>query len=345
MSEERVSLRHIAEACGVSRNTVSLSLRNHPSISAKTKERVQEMALQMGYVPDPEMSKLMVHLGKRRKPAGILGELAYVSTINSENGGPTHIHYFNPAKAFLEANGYRLTPFLLHPAGHSAEELNRIFESRGICGAIIAPLGPDESEVKLDWSRLSGVAIGRRLTEPRLPHVDMDFYHAAFTCVERMSELGYAKIGAIIPGHYDLSVRYSATSGYAGAIFRLLGADPVVLDCNALNVPLSADLVRDWVNEHQIDAIVGYDFDFPEIRKISVSEPRMPGELGFAAVFFSEEGKSEMSGVFPDSTGVGEAAAAQLLGALRRTAYGAPQHRRVTLVEGVWHDGPTTRKH
>lgn len=344
MAGERISLRHIAEACGVSRNTVSLALRNHTSISEATRLKVHEAADRLGYVPDPEVSKLMVHLGKRKKPSGIVGEIAYVSTIASDDGGPTHLHYFEPAKAFLEANGYRLTPFLLHVEGHSEDELNDILESRGIEGVIVAPLPPDRSEVRLNWERLSGVAIGRRLTEPRLPHIDIDFYHSAYTCVKKLSELGYKRIGAAIPGLYDLSVRYSATSGYAGAMVSLGLGNPIVLDQQALGVPLTARLLKDWLKGNEIDAIVGYDFDLPEIKRLSRDGWHIPEELGFAAVFFTEEGKSEMSGVFPDSTGVGEAAAAQLIGAMRRTAYGAPRHSRVTLVEGLWQDGPTTRK-
>ena len=62
----RIGLRQIAEAAGVCLMTVSLSLRDSPKISVATRERVCRLAGQLGYRPDPELSRLMKHLRSSR---------------------------------------------------------------------------------------------------------------------------------------------------------------------------------------------------------------------------------------------------------------------------------------
>ena len=47
-----VRLKDIAARAGVSVMTVSKALRDEPDISAATKTRLKQMALEMGYTPD-----------------------------------------------------------------------------------------------------------------------------------------------------------------------------------------------------------------------------------------------------------------------------------------------------
>src|SRR5690554_4148942 len=47
---KKVTMEDIAKRLGISKNTVSLSLRNMPLISAETRESVQSTADEMGYV-------------------------------------------------------------------------------------------------------------------------------------------------------------------------------------------------------------------------------------------------------------------------------------------------------
>ena len=52
MSKTSPTVRQLAELAGVSRTTISLALRNHPSISLKTRERIQQLADEHGYTSD-----------------------------------------------------------------------------------------------------------------------------------------------------------------------------------------------------------------------------------------------------------------------------------------------------
>src|SRR5688500_3309706 len=67
-SDQRPTLRMIAQRAGLSGSAVSMALRTHPRISAATRERVQRIARELGYRPDPDVAKLMNHLRLRHKP-------------------------------------------------------------------------------------------------------------------------------------------------------------------------------------------------------------------------------------------------------------------------------------
>ena len=59
--EKHVTLSDIARRVDLSVGAVSLAMRNHPSIPAKTARRVKRMAAIMKYQPDPAMSALAAY--------------------------------------------------------------------------------------------------------------------------------------------------------------------------------------------------------------------------------------------------------------------------------------------
>ena len=54
-----VTMSEIAERAGCSQATVSKALRNAPDVSAAKRKAVQDIALEMGYRPNPLVSALM----------------------------------------------------------------------------------------------------------------------------------------------------------------------------------------------------------------------------------------------------------------------------------------------
>jgi len=59
-------MKDVASAAGVCPATVSLALRNHPSIPEKTRERIRKVADDLGYLPNPRISELMRQIHKTR---------------------------------------------------------------------------------------------------------------------------------------------------------------------------------------------------------------------------------------------------------------------------------------
>ena len=78
VNSRRVTLRDVAERVGVSHVTISLALRNHPSIPVRRRKEVKRVAKQMGYQPDPLLSSLAVYRHNQR-PARIQNSLAWIN--------------------------------------------------------------------------------------------------------------------------------------------------------------------------------------------------------------------------------------------------------------------------
>src|SRR3954465_73494 len=82
---ERVTMAAVAKRAGVHVTTVSLALRNHPSLPVATRQRLQALAKEMGYQPDPALSSLVAYRS-RTKPARTKLMLAYVTNWDTRWG-------------------------------------------------------------------------------------------------------------------------------------------------------------------------------------------------------------------------------------------------------------------
>ncbi len=59
VTEPGASMRDIAGKAGVSVMTVSRALNNHPGLAPLTRERILQLAGELGYRPNPMVSALM----------------------------------------------------------------------------------------------------------------------------------------------------------------------------------------------------------------------------------------------------------------------------------------------
>ena len=75
-----VSMKDISAACGVSVATVSKALNDHGDIGAATKERIRQMAKEMGYFPNSAAKALKTN---RTYNLGVLFE-------EEDHSGLTH---------------------------------------------------------------------------------------------------------------------------------------------------------------------------------------------------------------------------------------------------------------
>ncbi|MDR1281730.1 MAG: LacI family DNA-binding transcriptional regulator [Opitutaceae bacterium] len=66
----RVTLADIARRAGVSRVAVSYALREGTGTSAGTRERIRAIAKELGYRPDPGLTRLMARLHEDRRARG-----------------------------------------------------------------------------------------------------------------------------------------------------------------------------------------------------------------------------------------------------------------------------------
>jgi LacI family fructose operon transcriptional repressor len=81
-----IKLQDIADRAGVCRATVSLALRNHPSLPLVTRTRIQDLARELGYRPHPLVAALMTYKRALRSPEPTGTTIAFV--LNFSSRGP-----------------------------------------------------------------------------------------------------------------------------------------------------------------------------------------------------------------------------------------------------------------
>ena len=101
----------VARKLGVSRNTVSLALRNHPSIPDSTRNRVFKTATELGYRRNPAHGELMSQM--RRKGHG--STLATLALFNA-NTDPHAFREHPTIPAYVRGCGRRASHFDLKEA-------------------------------------------------------------------------------------------------------------------------------------------------------------------------------------------------------------------------------------
>lgn len=99
-----ITLRDIAEKAGCSKNTVSLALRDSPRISVARRTEIQQLARQMGYVPNIAARQLSTSL------SGLIG--VYARALNDA----VRTDLVNSLVAELHSSSYR--PLLGLGQGH-----------------------------------------------------------------------------------------------------------------------------------------------------------------------------------------------------------------------------------
>ena len=79
MLDRRVTFADVAREAKVHPTTVSMAMRNHPRLPLETRQRIQEIAKDMGYRPDPAVQALVAYR-RRVKASRMPSTIAYVTT-------------------------------------------------------------------------------------------------------------------------------------------------------------------------------------------------------------------------------------------------------------------------
>lgn len=335
-----ITLKDIAEACGVSRNTVSQALRNSPLVAKTTRDAIQSKAAELGYVKDPQLSRIMTQLGERRKRKDVVREeVAYLKCIHTatesgdEKDEPSHPEFFSGAQAFLASQGYRLTSFPFANDKRRVSQLNRIFASRGIRGVIVSPLPPGLDSIDLKWENLAAVALGRQLRQPLIDRVDINYANHCRICYLELRNLGCRRIALSMPRVYDRILNYSVRSTYLGQASL---DDPVstipILDANfPAHREIDVDEAVSWIEKNRADGVICLDIETPVFRK-AINSLKRKVELANLRI---SNCKTEQ-GMLPSAKAVGETAAQQLFGDLTFGRYGPPKYPKLIQIAGRW---------
>jgi len=344
----RVTLRDIAEKLGISRMTVSLALRDDPNVAKATKRKVLAVARKLGFSQDSRVSKLMSELAHLRRTPHYMGELAFLTSWQTEFGWKSSYHFSGclqgARKRALEL-GYQLNPYWTRDPMFVGKGLSRVLWARGVRGILVAPLGPEmigfpNAGLNVDWKRFCVLQLGVTLTRPQINLVRHNHFHGMAYSLRMLEALGYRRIGFAIVEAGDLLT----SRLWKAAYLHWRTQRGLQNDLPGFVYPhdaLAEDRLRDWIRDFAIEAVITMDVSpHPILKRV---EKTLGRHVGFS-VLDHPGGKSPICGIEQNAPEIGRGAVDQLVHAIHHNLTGVPAHPAQTLLQGRWHQGTTARR-
>jgi len=352
-------LESIAKAAGVHKATVSRALRNHPTIPSDTRAKIQKIAKDMGYRPNPLVSMYQSQ-ARSSKPNRLQAALGWINDYPNATCWtefPWLRGYLAGAKERCEIMGYRLEQIDVGLNGNAPEEevrrASRIMIQQNIFGAVL-PLILNGAYLESRWDNCVVAVIGgSHLDRPTrhlefssliypqgFPAADRDLFYNARLAFNKLLTLGYSRIGFVYSRYLDIEAHGRTRSGFLVEQQNQPESTHVpilVLDRFKEGRPTEFD---EWFEKHKPDAIICVN---PVIRHwVEAMGLSVPKDIGLANLNIVED-VSEWSGVNENHAAIGAAAVDLILSALSRNELGVHPQPRKILVPGNWVHGTTLR--
>jgi len=341
-----IHLSDIAKKVGVSKMTVSRALREDPAVAASTRKQVLAAAAELGYAPNPQLARVMSEMASSRSRPNALGELAYISTEDSEFGWRKYYHQmacFNGAKTEAKAYGYNLLPvWALSRRFNTKGRLTEFLWLRGVDGILVPPLGRGMigKALDIDWNRFCSVQIGATLSEPKSNLVRHNHYDGMLQALLKMETLGYQRIGLCFSSDSDIRSYHRWASAYLywrtvrGFTTRTLPTFHYTQE------GIDQRAFKKWVSQNGITGIIG--MNTKPMQTCADLGIKIPDDMGFAVLDHPGEG-STIAGIDQVAHKIGSMAVDILILAVRKGAKGVPSHPVQSIIEGNWIPGNTVR--
>jgi len=186
----RPTIRHVAEAAGVSVGTASRALNRSGRVSAEAIAAVTKAASKLGYEPDAIAQSM------RTRSTGVVGMLV------SDFANPLYARIISAVEARLQLAGYALLLANTHNDLRREKSLVDLFRRRRIDGLV---LGPCESENAGMLQQLSDdhfpvVALDRDFSEQG-SGLHVDHFNGALQATRYLLNLGHSRIALLTPGN------------------------------------------------------------------------------------------------------------------------------------------------
>ena len=332
----------VARLAGVHASTVSLALRNHPSIPEATRARVRRAAGQLGYQPHPLVSALMSFRRSAREiPRHTT--LAFVTSSQPTNAwreSRTLRDQLAGAQERAQLFGYYIEEFPLYSPGMTPARFNQMLRNRGIIGLIIAPLRNENDTLPIQWDHFAAVAIAFTLRRPDIPRVGSDHGQSIRLAIAECRLRGYRRIGLAVQRSIMERVEQQWLAGFM--------VEHAEVSRRAMLAPLLADpwvetTFMKWFKVERPDVILtGGDYA-SVLSWLKHAGVNVPGQVGVVSLDVHMRNGS-IAGIDQHSEELGATVVDHLIARLHRNERGAlPRAERLQVI-GEWFDGITIRQ-
>lgn len=351
-----LTMLDVAEATGVSQSTVSRALRNDPQISEKVRTKVQAMARQLGYRPNPFVQAFTAQVrGYRKSP--IHAAIALLGSHRIDHDISFLKRYRKGASEHAARLGYRVEPISLHDVNDSIPRLNGVLRARGIHGILILPVPADTNLETLAFDHLGSATIDYSLKCPNLHCAAPSYFQNMQMALRQLHALGYRRIGFCSYREEVDRIGYHWLGAFKAWQSLRPTRERVPVHMNpygghgtphGLEAQHEADdawtrdreVFQEWLARHRPDVVLSNDFYyFTWLEELGY---RIPEDIGFATLS-TDPDLPNISGIDQNHAAIAGSAIDLILGQLHRNDYGIPALRKTVLIDGEWVAGRTTR--
>lgn len=331
------TLKDVAKKMGLSVAAVSLGLRHAGNISEATCKRIEEVAREMGYRPNPHAAALST----RVRPGDAKGvPLAILQ--RPLKAGPALYPIQNIVDGIVERSaelGYRTECF---PVRKSTElpRLLKLLRNRGFLGIFVPPIGGNFCALNFDWSPFSVVGCGRYDQTSIFHTVRQEIFESTRFLLDEMIRAGYRRICMGLLKHDPPLLDDFARVAVARISPSPRGRPTEVF----FSDPESglSDFVA-WVKAKKADAVIG--FSVGHYYALVDAGIRIPEDVGFATLHhYADSDGIKMSGLSPLDKRCGVVAANRMDTMIRHHERGIPVVAEQIAIRSDWHPGTTLPK-
>lgn len=309
-----ITIKDVAKLASVAPSTVSRVIANNPRISEKTKVRVREAMVELGYHPNFIARSLASQSTK------VIG-LVLPSSTDVFFQNP----FFSTVLRGLSEGAHEKQYALQMSTGKTEEQIYQdvvnMVQGGRVDGIILLYSRIDDKILKyLRDRQFSFVVIGRPYeSEEEITHVDNDNYRASREATEYLIRLGHDKI-SFIGGNKNLVMTMERLQGYQEALkgagipivpeyirhdeFLLERGQEAIQGLLLLETPPTALLVTD---ELMAIGVVN------TLTKLEVAVPENMSIVSFNNVFFSELARPQLTSIDINIFDLGYQAAKSLI--------------------------------
>lgn len=204
----RITIRDIAKLLEVSPSTVSRALKDHPDIGQTTKDKVKQIADELGYFPNNQAVNF------RQRKSKLFGLIL-----------PVLGRFFSPdmvrgIEEITRKKGYSLVIFQSNDSLEKEKECITLSRSFGIDGLLVCltretkNIDHFQGFVKND---IPVVFVDKVIKEKGNARVLINGYNAAFTAIQHLAKKNYQKIGGVFADE-NLTITKRRKAGFKAAL-------------------------------------------------------------------------------------------------------------------------------
>lgn len=349
---KRPTFADIAKQADVCKATVSLALRNNPRISEHTRNRIKEIALEMGYRSNPFVKANMAQIRRSKDRKGTLPTIALLSTFYDEERVEKRVEwhiqnrFLQGAKRRAEELGFDFDFLEFDLAYYSGKRIQQVLMNRAVSGLVIGPLRFSNTKLRLDWSNFAVATIGISDCLGTIPAVFYDNFRCMQAVLEYLTNRGYRRIGFITDSENELRGGHLWNAGFLEYQNRLIEPNDRI---PIMRVPKPEllfersdfDSMHTWYRQHKPDVIIAFRSKILDyFQNLGY---KVPQDFGYMVLNWSSR-TDGCSGYRQCHEEMAEVAVNIVSERLYNNDRGELKKPRTTLLRGDFVDGFTLRK-